>query len=109
MGESKKDEHSSKCSLILVRLSDHQIRLAKEVHGMRRRITHALLCGPHGKLFGTEVQCRLRFNAWRPERGLFDDLFSRAYEVDTWDFTDYESTKNLQEKLHQAKDGFDHG
>ena len=36
--------------LVLVPLSRDQIAKAKEAHGKRKRITHALLCGPHGQL-----------------------------------------------------------
>ena len=52
--------------LILVKLSPDQIAAAKEANGRRRRITHALLCGPYGQRFDTERQCRRYFEAWDP-------------------------------------------
>ena len=30
------------------------------------RITHALVCGPYGQMFGTERQCLKYFTAWDP-------------------------------------------
>ena len=38
----------------LVILTPEQIARAKAANGSRKRITHALVCGPHGKMFGTE-------------------------------------------------------
>lgn len=46
-----------KHDLTLVTLSPEQIAKAKETNGARKKITHALICGPHGQMFGTEAQC----------------------------------------------------
>ena len=46
-----------KHNLTLVTLSDEQVAKAKVANGPRKRITHALICGPHGQMFGTEKQC----------------------------------------------------
>ena len=46
-----------KHNLTLVILTPEQIARAKEANGSRKRITHALVCGPYGRMFGTERQC----------------------------------------------------
>ncbi|EGR1559814.1 hypothetical protein D6Y19_24695 [Vibrio parahaemolyticus] len=52
-------------SLILVALSEEQITQAKAANGQRKKITHALLCGSYGQIFGTEKQCLKYYNAWK--------------------------------------------
>ena len=49
-----------KHNLTLVTLTADQIANAKEANGQRKRITHALICGPYGQKFGTEKQCENR-------------------------------------------------
>ena len=103
-----------KCNLILVTLSPDQILRAKEINGKRKRITHALLCGPYGQLFGTEKQCLKYFTVWDPEyrievssgnfKPLFPGLFDKAVKTDKYEITQYESTWNLVEKLIEASD-----
>ena len=46
-----------KYDLTLVTLSQEQIAKAKKANGTRKRITHALVCGPYGQILGTEAQC----------------------------------------------------
>ena len=95
----------TKSPLILVELDADQIRRARRVNGERKRITHALLCGPHGQIFGTEKQCRKYFWAWDPEKGkVFRYLFSRAREARRYEITDYLTTFNLVNKLIAAED-----
>ena len=87
---------------------------AKEINGKRKRITHALLCGPYGQLFGTEKQCLKYFAAWDPEyrievssgnfKPLFPGLFDKAVKTDKYEITQDESTWNLVEKLIEASD-----
>ena len=88
--------------LILVRLSKDQIERAKEVNGRRKQITHALLCGPHGQLFGTEIHCRKYYAAWKT---IFPKLFPGHFETDDWEIADYESTFGLVERLIEAEEG----
>ena len=90
--------------LILVRLSAIQIERAKAANGKRKRITHALLCGPYGQRFGTELDCRKYFEAWRPERGMFPNLFRCAREADQYEINNYETTFNLVMKLIAANE-----
>ena len=79
--------------LILVSLSEEQIELAKEANGRRKRITHALICGPFGQMFGTEKQCLKYFEAWSQ---IFPELFGRAYQLESYgDFENLESTFDL--------------
>lgn len=94
-----------RCPLILVALDADQIRHAKRVNGQRKRITHALLCGPYGQIFGTEKQCRKYFWAWDPSKGnVFPHLFNRTREARGYEITDYRTTFNLVNKLIAAED-----
>ena len=82
--------------LVLVTLTDEQIAKAKAANGKRKRITHALLCGPYGQMFGTEQQCWKYYATWRE---IFPELFEQAYEVDEVDSdvfeNDFDSTDDL--------------
>jgi hypothetical protein len=78
--------------LVLVKLSDEQIALAKQANGSRRKITHVLLCGCYGQMFGTEKQCAKYYNAWK---NTFRQLFHGAYKAETYPVPCYESTFNL--------------
>ena len=79
--------------LILVSLSEEQIEKAKEANGRRKRITHALLCGPFGQMFGTEKQCLKYYEAWRQ---IFPELFRQAYRLDSYsDLNDFKTTFDL--------------
>ena len=93
-----------KHNLTLVKLSPDQIARAKEANGSRKRITHALICGPYGQRFGTEKQCLKYFTAWDPGRPqpLFPTLFDKAVKTDTYEITDYDSTWELTMKLLEA-------
>ena len=96
-------------NLTLVTLSSEQIVRAKEVNGSRKRITHALICGPHGQLFGTEAQCLKYFRVWDPGykfevapgkfKSMFSNLFDKAVKTDDFKIIDFESTWNLTDKL----------
>ncbi len=98
-----------KYDLTLVTLSAEQIAKAKEVNGARKRITHALICGPHGQIFGTETQCLKYWTAWDPcrkievskgkFRAVFPDLFSRAVKTTDYPIKDFETTFNLVNDL----------
>ena len=80
-----------KHNLTLVILTREQITQAKEANGSRKRITHALVCGPYGQMFGTEKQCLKYFTAWDPDHrievapgqyeALFGDLFDKAVKT----------------------------
>ena len=87
--------------LVLVRLNDEQIKKAKAVNGPRKRITHTLLCGSYGQIFGTEKQCRKYYDAWRQ---IFPQIFSTAYENDNREISDYETTTELVMKLIYASE-----
>lgn len=94
--------------LILVALTPDQIARAKEANGQRKRITHALLCGPYGQLFGTEKQCRKYFTVWNPApgkfRAIFPHVFSKAIETDTHEIVDFTSTDDLVSILIEVED-----
>ena len=77
---------------MLVTLSEDQIALAKVANGPRKRITHALICGLYGKLFGTERQCLKYYPAWKD---IFPKLFSRAYRTSAYEIADFDSTIDL--------------
>lgn len=101
-------------TLILVKLSPHQISQAKAVNGRRKQITHALLCGSHGQIFGTEKQCRKYFSVWNPAykievlpgkfESLFPGLFDKAVETDDYEIRDFRTTLNLVYHLIEAQD-----
>ncbi len=98
--------------ILLVRLTADQIEKAKAANGRRRGITHALLCGPYGQIFGTETQCRKFFEAWRPEnrievrpghfKSMFPNLFGDGAEKKS-DISDYKTTHNLVTRLIEAQ------
>lgn len=88
--------------LILVRLTKDQIERAKEANGRRKQITHALLCAPHGQIFGTEIHCRKYYAVWKT---IFPKLFPAHFETDDWDIADYESTFDLVNRLIEAEEG----
>ena len=100
--------------LILVTLTPEQIDKAKEANGKRKRITHALLCGPYGQIFGTEKQCRKLFAVWDPAyrietspgkfRAIFPTLFSKAVETNNYEIVDFETTFDLVNILSEAED-----
>lgn len=78
--------------LVLVKLSDVQMALAKQANPHRRKITHALLCGTYGQMLGTEKQCRKYYSAWKD---IFRRLFDKVYETEMHPIQRYESTLNL--------------
>lgn len=87
--------------LIFVRLNENQARSAKTLYGRRKRVTHALICGEYGRLFGTEKYCRKYYSAWKD---IFRNLFSSAYETESHETDDFESTPELVMKLIEASD-----
>jgi len=101
-----------KHNLTLVILTPEQIGRAREVNGRRKRITHALVCGPYGQMFGTEQQCRKYFTLWDPDhrievapghfQALFADLFDRAVETTAYAISDFRTTPDLAPRLMKA-------
>ena len=85
-----------KHDLTLVALNQEQITKAKEVNGKRKQITHAVICGPYGQLFGTEKQCLKYFSAWSK---IFPTLFGKAVETDKYEISNFEATFDLVNKL----------
>ena len=100
--------------LILVTLSPEQIAKAREINGKRKQITHVLLCGPYGQMFGTEKQCLKYWSAWCPEnrveispghyKAMFPNLFDRSVVTNNYEISDFESTLNLVNKLIAAEE-----
>jgi len=88
-------------TLILVALNEEQISQAKVVNGQRKKITHALLCGSYGQIFGTEKQCSKYYNVWED---IFKDLFFESKTVQACDVLHYESTFDLVNILIAASD-----
>ena len=98
-----------KDNLVLVKLNPDQISRAKEANGSRKRITHGLICGPYGQMFGSEKQCLKCFTVWDPAyrieaapgkfESMFPGLFDKAVRTDKYEITDYKSTSDLTEKL----------
>ena len=101
-----------KHNLTLVILTPEQIARARAANGNRKRITHALVCGPYGQMFGTERQCLKYFAAWDPGhrievapgqfRALFADLFEQAVKTTAYAFSNYRTTPDLVARLLEA-------
>ena len=101
-----------KHNLTLVVLTREQIARAREANGRRKRITHALVCGPYGQKFGTERQCLKHFTLWDPDhrikvapgqfQALFADLFDRAVKTTAYAIGDYRTTPDLATRLMEA-------
>jgi hypothetical protein len=87
--------------LILVTLSEDQIKKAKEVNGARKQITHALLCGSSGQIFGTEKHCEKYYSAWSK---IFPNVFSEAFKTNNHEITDYSSIFDLVSILIEKND-----
>lgn len=85
----------------LVKLDSDQISEAKKANGERKQITHAVVCGEYGQLFGTEKQCRKYYSAWSE---IFPYLFSGGEEVNHFEFTTFETTTELVMVLIDAHD-----
>ena len=94
---NKKMKHS----LILVTLNQDQSKKAKEINGHRKTMTHALLCGPHGQIFGTEKYCRKYYSVWSR---IFPYVFDKSIEVSEYDILNFETTFNLVNKLFETND-----
>ncbi len=90
-----------KHNLILVTLNQLQSEKAKKINGPRKTMTHALLCGPYGQIFGTEKYCRKYYSAWSR---IFPYIFNKAIEVSEYDILNFETTFNLVIKLIEAND-----
>ncbi len=101
-----------KHNLTLVVLNAEQIARARKANGRRTRITHALICGPYGQMFGTEKECLRHFVAWDPDHRIefapgqlqtpFADLFDRAVRTIAYPITDYRTTADLAKRLMEA-------
>ena len=104
-----------KHDLTLVMLSPEQIAKAKEANGVRKKITHALICGPHGQIFGTEAQCLKYWEAWNPRRkievsegkfrAIFPDVFRRAVKTADYPISNFETTFDMVNILMEIQDG----
>ena len=92
---------SMKYNLVLVTLDKTQIEKAKQANGERKRITHALVCGPYGQMFGTEKQCFKYYSAWV---NLFSCLFDKGVKTDAFVINDFKTTDLLVCKLFDAED-----
>lgn len=90
-----------KPDLVLVTLNPEQIEKAKMKNGSRKRITHALLCGPYGQMFGTEKQCLKYYSVWSD---IFRSLFSKSTKTCEHEISNYSSTFNLVNILIRAHD-----
>lgn len=101
-GERQKQARLKKQPLVLVELEDDQIKRAKHVNGTRKRITHALICGQYGRMFGTEKRCNQHYTTWSK---WFSSLFATPLRTDSYEIDIYSSTFNLENRLLEARDG----
>jgi len=101
-----------KHNLTLVILTREQIARAREANGRRKRITHALVCGPYGQMFGTERQCLKYFTPWDPGHrievapgqywALIADLFDRAVTTTAYALRVYRTIPDLAARLMEV-------
>ena len=98
---NQKGNYGMENSLILVALNDEQIEKAKAINGQSKRITHALLCGSYGQIFGTEKHCLKYYMPWKD---IFRNLFKESKSVQTYEISQYESTFDLVNILIAASD-----
>jgi len=87
--------------VLLVELDNEQIQKAKKANGARKQITHAVVCGQYGQIFGTEKQCKKYYSAWSE---IFPKLFDGGKEVKGYELASYESTFDLVNVLIAAHD-----
>jgi len=85
-----------KKELILTKLNNEQITRAKEENGSRKQITHALVVGHYGIIFGTYKQCEKYYIAWRD---LFINLFKDSYETSSIELPYYKTDNGIVYKL----------
>src|SRR5690554_5379181 len=85
----------------LVKLNADQVALAKKENGERKKITHAVVCGDYGQMFGTEKQCEKYFSAWSH---IFPYLFSGGQKLNNFEFESYKTTPELVMVLIDAHD-----
>ena len=97
----KSPKTPTKPALVLVKLTSNQIAQAKAANGPRKQITHALLCGPYGQMFGTERQCRKYYDVRKTD---FRPLFSKVRKTKKHTVEDYATTENLVMRLIEADD-----
>ncbi|MBL0444633.1 hypothetical protein ACK36B_07065 [Aeromonas veronii] len=90
-----------KDDLVLVALDAEQIAKAKDENGKRKQITHALVVGNYGVMFGTEKQCMKYYSVWKD---IFKDLFGKCYETDQYHLTTYTSSGNVVMDLIEESD-----
>jgi hypothetical protein len=88
-------------TLILAKLNGNQIVLAKTKNGERKQITHAVLCGKYGQIFGTETHCNKYYSVWSR---IFPLLFEKAIEASDIEIEDYQGTPNLVNILIEEND-----
>jgi len=87
--------------LILVVLDAEQIAKAKDENGKRKQITHALVVGNYGVMFGTEKQCIKYYSVWKD---IFKDLFGKCYETDQYHISAYTCSGNVVIDLIEESD-----
>ena len=87
--------------LTLVTLTPEQIDKAKQENGQRRKITHVLVCGPHGQIFGTEKFCLKYFDVWVE---IFPLIFSRRVKKRRHRMKDFKHTPEMVTKLIEIHD-----
>ena len=101
-GGGQKQAKLKKQPLVLVKLDPAQKKRAKEVNGTRKRITHALICGQYGRIYGTEQRCLKYYTIWGSS---FSSLFSKPLRTDSYEIDIFTSSYNLEGRLYEARDG----
>lgn len=87
--------------LVLILLNEEQISRAKQKNGKRKKITHALVAGSYGIMFGTEQQCRKYYLAWR---NIFKHLFFVSYETNLYPLNSFIGSDDLEMNLIEEAD-----
>lgn len=90
--------------VLLVELNEEQIWKAEVANGARKQITHAVVCGDYGQIFGTEKLCRKYYSAWSE---MLPRLFEGGKEEKGHEPSSYESTFDLVNILIAAHDSLE--
>jgi len=100
-GGGQEQAKLEKQPLVLVTLDESQVSRAKEVNGKRKRITHAVLCGQYGRIYGTQQHCHKRYTLWSKH---FSSLFSKPLRTGSYAIDNFTSSFELERRLIDARD-----
>jgi hypothetical protein len=93
-----------KDTLTLVSLNREQIIKAKEENGYRKVITHVLICGSYGQIFGDKENCKKYYSVWAK---IFPHIFDKAVIISNYTIIDFSTTFDLVNTLIEVNDSLE--